>query len=171
MHRVDKAVLRLAAGMGLSVLIAYGLALPMPFLICVLTTLLLCKPGPPLPFVKGLVIAGIVGSMLLAGVLMVPLLEHYRVAGVVVTAVALYAVYLKGALAASPLKRAKVRFRSTERSSFSCKLDGRKPQPCSSPYKTKVKRGRHTIRITATDRAGLTDPSPAKTSFRVIKRR
>ena len=74
-------------------------------------------------------------------------------------------------LAASPLKRAKVRFRSTERSSFTCKLDGRKPKPCSSPFKTKVKRGRHTIRITATDRAGLTDPSPAKTSFRVIKRR
>ena len=74
-------------------------------------------------------------------------------------------------LAASPLKRAKVRFRSTERSSFSCKLDGRKPKPCSSPFKTKVKRGRHTIRITATDRVGLTDPSPAKTSFRVVKRR
>ena len=34
-------------------------------------------------------------------------------------------------LAASPLKRAKVRFRSTERSSFTCKLDGRRPKPCS----------------------------------------
>jgi len=103
MHRADKAVLRLAVGMGLSVLIAYGLALPMPFVVCVLTALLLCKPGPPLPFVKGLVVAGVVGSVLLAGVLMVPLLEHYRFAGVVVTAVALYAVYFRGALAASPL--------------------------------------------------------------------
>ena len=74
-------------------------------------------------------------------------------------------------LAASRRKRAKVRFRSTERASFSCKLDGRKPQPCSSPWKTKVKRGKHTIRITATDRAGLSDPSPAKTSFRVVERR
>ena len=62
MHRADKAVLRLAVGMGLSVLIAYGLALPMPFVVCVLTALLLCKPGPPLPFVKGLVVAGVVGS-------------------------------------------------------------------------------------------------------------
>ena len=96
MHRADKAVLRLAVGMGLSVLIAYGLALPMPFVVCVLTVLLLCKPGPPLPFVKGVVVAAIVGTLLLGGVLMVPLLEHYRVAGVVVTAVALYAVYFKG---------------------------------------------------------------------------
>jgi len=103
MHRADKAVLRLATGMGLAVLIAYGLALPAPFVVCVLTALLLCKPGPPLPFVKGLVVAGIVGGVLLAGVLMVPLLEHYRVAGVVVTAVALYAIYFRGALAASPL--------------------------------------------------------------------
>src|SRR6476659_5746083 len=103
MHRADKAVLRLAVGMGLSVVIAYGLALPMPFVVCVLTALLLCKPGPPLPFVKGLVVAGVVGSVLLAGVLMVPLREHYRFAGVVVTAVALYAVYFRGALAASPL--------------------------------------------------------------------
>jgi hypothetical protein len=103
MHRADKAVLRLAVGMGLSVLIAYGLALPMPFVVCVLTTLLLCKPGPPLPFAKGVVVAGVVGTLLLGGVLMVPLLEHYRLAGVVVTALALYAVYFKGALAASPL--------------------------------------------------------------------
>ena len=31
MHRADKAVLRLAIGLGLAVLIAYGLALPLPF--------------------------------------------------------------------------------------------------------------------------------------------
>jgi hypothetical protein len=46
-----------------------------PFVVCVVALLLLCKPGPPLPFVKGLVVAGVVGSLLLAGVLMVPLLE------------------------------------------------------------------------------------------------
>lgn len=103
MHRADKAVLRLAIGMALAVSIAYGFALPMPFVVCIVTLLLLCKPGPPLPFVKGLVVAGVVGSVLLAGVLMVPLLENYRLAGVAVTAVALYAVYFKGALAANPL--------------------------------------------------------------------
>jgi hypothetical protein len=103
MHRADKAVLRLAVGMALSVLIAYGLALPSPFVVCVVTLLLLCKPGPPLPFVKGLIVAGVVGSLMLAGVLMVPLLENYRLAGVAATAVALYAIYFKGALAANPL--------------------------------------------------------------------
>ena len=103
MHRADKAVLRLAIGMAIAVLIAYGFALPSPFVVCVVALLLLCKPGPPLPFVKGLVVAAVVGSVLLAGVLMVPLLENYRLAGVAVTAVALYAVYFKGALAANPL--------------------------------------------------------------------
>ena len=78
MHRADKAVLRLAVGMAIAVLIAYGFALRLPFVVCVVTLLLLCKPGPPLPFVKGLVVAGVVGSLLLAGVLMVPLLENYR---------------------------------------------------------------------------------------------
>ena len=103
MHRADKAVLRMAIGMAIAVLIAYGFALRSPFVVCVVALLLLCKPGPPLPFVKGLVVAGVVGSLLLAGVLMVPLLENYRLAGVAVTAVALYAVYFKGALAANPL--------------------------------------------------------------------
>ena len=42
MHRADKAVLRLAVGMAISVLIAYGLALSLPFVVCVVTLLLLC---------------------------------------------------------------------------------------------------------------------------------
>ena len=66
MHRADKAVLRLAIGDGLSVLIAYGIALPAPFVVCVLTVLLLCKPGPPIPFVKGVVLAWYRGHVPLA---------------------------------------------------------------------------------------------------------
>src|SRR6476469_2909367 len=103
MHRADKAVLLLAIGMAMSVVIAYGFGLPSPLVVCVVALLLLCKPGPPLPVVKGLVVAGVVGSLLRAGVLMVPLLENYRLAGFAVTSVALYAVYFKGALAANPL--------------------------------------------------------------------
>ena len=53
----DKAVLRLALGVGLAVLIAYGWALPMPYMVCLMSVLVLCKPGPPLPLVKGAVIA------------------------------------------------------------------------------------------------------------------
>lgn len=103
MDRADKAVLRLAIGLGLAVLIGYGLALPAPFVVCVLAVLLLCKPGPPIPFVKGAVLAIVIAALLVAGVLMVPLLEHYALAGVVLTAVLLYAVFFAGARSANPL--------------------------------------------------------------------
>lgn len=67
--------------------------------------------------------------------------------------------------------RAGVRFRATERSSFRCKVDGRKPRTCSSPYKAKAKPGRHVIRVTATDASGITELIPAKARFRVRKHR
>jgi hypothetical protein len=103
MHCADKAVLRLTIGLGLSVLIAYGLALPLPFVVCVLTVLLLCKPGPPIPFIKGVVFAVVIAALLVAGILMVPVLEHYRLAGVLVTGTLLYAVFFAGARRANPL--------------------------------------------------------------------
>jgi hypothetical protein len=103
MHRSDKAVLRLAIGLGLAVLIAYGLSLPAPFVVCVLTVLMLCKPGPPIPFVKGVVLALVVGALLVAGVLIVPLLKHYAVTGVLLTGVLLWVVFFAGARSANPL--------------------------------------------------------------------
>ena len=103
MHRADKAVLRLAIGLGLAVLIAYGLALPAPFVVCVMTVLLLCKPGPPIPFLKGVVMAVVIAALLVAGVLMVPILENYAVTGVVLTGALLYAVFFAGARSANPL--------------------------------------------------------------------
>ena len=53
----DKATLRLAIGLGLAVLVAYGLALSVPFVVCVMSVLVLSRPGPPVPLVKGLVVA------------------------------------------------------------------------------------------------------------------
>jgi hypothetical protein len=103
MDRADKAVMRLGVGTGLAVLIAYGLALPIPFVVCMLTALLLCKPGPPIPFMKGAVFALVMAGVLVAGVLMVPLLENYRVTGLLVTGVLLYAVFFAGARSGSPL--------------------------------------------------------------------
>jgi len=103
MDRADKAVLRLAIGLGLSVLIAYGLALPVPFVVCVLTVLLLSKPGPPIPFLKGAVMGFVIAALLVAGVLMVPLLESYAVTGVMLTGALLYAVFFAGARSANPL--------------------------------------------------------------------
>jgi hypothetical protein len=103
MHRADRAVLQLAIGLGLSVLVAYGLALPVPFLVCVMAVLILSRPGPPLPLLRGALMAVVIGVMMAAGVLMVPLLEHYAATGIVLTGVLLYLLFFSGALAPSPL--------------------------------------------------------------------
>ena len=89
--------------MGLAVLVSYGLAVTLPFVTCMMTVLLLCKPGPPIPLAKGMVLVVLVGALLAAGVLMVPILENYAATGVVLTAALLYAVYFLGARRASPL--------------------------------------------------------------------
>ena len=57
MTRGDKASLRLTIGLGLATLLAYGFALKLPFVVCVMAVLVLCKPGPPMPLVKGIVTA------------------------------------------------------------------------------------------------------------------
>ena len=57
MHSADKATLRLTLGLGLAALIAYGMALTVPYVVCVMAVVLLSKPGPPLPLVKGIVVA------------------------------------------------------------------------------------------------------------------
>jgi len=103
MGRQDKAVLRLATGLGLAVLVAYGLALKVPYAVCVMAVLILCKPGPPLPLGRGIVLALAVAGLMMAGVLLVPLLENYALPGVLLTACLLYAVFHRGARAASPL--------------------------------------------------------------------
>jgi hypothetical protein len=103
MHRADKAVLRLAVGLGLAVLIAYGLAMQLPFVVCVLAILSLAKPGPPMPFAKGVVIGLLIAALVAIGVLMVPLLQHYPVSAVALTAVLLFAVFRAGARSGSPL--------------------------------------------------------------------
>lgn len=103
MHPADVAVLRLGVGVGLSVLVAYGLGMQAPFVACILTVFLLCKPGPPIPFVKGMVMAIVIAVLLVAGVLMVPLLENYPVTGVVLTGALLYALFFAGARRANPL--------------------------------------------------------------------
>lgn len=96
MTRGDKASLRLTLGLGLATLVAYGLALKAPYAVCVMAVLVLCKPGPPMPLLKGVVAALVLAGLVAAGVLMVPLLEHYAFAGVLLTAVLLYGVFLLG---------------------------------------------------------------------------
>src|SRR6188768_4363606 len=103
MTRGDKAALRLSIGLGLAVFVAYGFGLQAPFVVCIMAMLLLCKPGPPLPMVKSLVLAGVFAALVAAGVLMVPLLENYAAAGVALTTVLLFMLFYVGQLRANPL--------------------------------------------------------------------
>lgn len=76
-----------------------------------------------------------------------------------------------------PRKRSKRRlarfaFQSSERrSSFECKLDKGRFEPCDSPLRVRVGPGRHRFAVVAIDRAGNRDPSPATARFRVRGRR
>ena len=103
MARADKAALRLTIGLGLAVLVAYGLALPMPFVVCLMSVLVLCKPGPPIPLVKGAVIALVFAVLVAAGVVMVPLLENYALTGILLTATVLYGIFFLGLRSGNPL--------------------------------------------------------------------
>ena len=103
LHPADKAVLRLTVGLGLAALIAYGLALPLPYLCCLMAVTLLTKPGPPLPLVKGLVVAVLLAGLVVLGVFMVPLLENYPMSGVLLTSVILFALFFLGLRTGNPL--------------------------------------------------------------------
>ncbi|HSG22408.1 MAG TPA: DUF2955 domain-containing protein [Azonexus sp.] len=103
MSRGDKAALRLTIGLGLAVLVAYGLGLTAPFVVCVMAVFVLCKPGPPLPLVKGIVVASLFAALVAAGVVMVPLLENYALTGILLTAVVLYAIFFAGLVSNNPL--------------------------------------------------------------------
>jgi Protein of unknown function (DUF2955) len=103
MHPADKAALRLSLGMGLSVAIAWGVGLEAAFMAPVMTLVLLCKPGPPIPLVKGVVLGLVIAALLLAGVLTVPILEHYPVTGLLLTGTLFFLVSYSGARKANPL--------------------------------------------------------------------
>ena len=68
-------------------------------------------------------------------------------------------------------RKAKFGFKSSEAgSTFQCKLDRKKFKTCSSPYKKKVKVGKHKFKVRAIDAAGNVDPKPAKFKWRVLER-
>ena len=68
-----------------------------------MSVLVLSKPGPPLPLVKGLVVALLFAVLVAAGIVMVPLLEHYAFAAVLLTAVVLYVIFYTGLVSGNPL--------------------------------------------------------------------
>lgn len=77
-------------------------------------------------------------------------------------------------IGAKPSKRtrkrlAKFTFRSRPAgSSFECKLDRKPFRRCSSPFKRRVKHGRHMFKVRAVNGAGIRDSNPATYSWRVL---
>jgi hypothetical protein len=55
--------------------------------------------------------------------------------------------------------------------SFQCSLDGGPFEPCASPDKVKVKKGKHEFEVRAVDAAGNVDPTPATDDWKVKKKR
>ncbi len=102
MTSADKAALRLTLGLGIATLVAYGLALPLPFVVCVMAVILLSKPGPPMPLARGAVTALLLTALLMAGVLMVPVLENYPLTGLLLTATILYSLFYMGLRTGNP---------------------------------------------------------------------
>ncbi len=70
-------------------------------------------------------------------------------------------------------RRSIVRFESSEAgSAFACILDGGAPFSCTSPQNYKdLRKGRHTISVTAKDSAGNSDPSAAVANFFLKRKR
>jgi hypothetical protein len=69
-------------------------------------------------------------------------------------------------------KRARVAFVSSEgNSSFRCSLDGGAFDPCSSPQRLKVPRGKHAFVVVAKDGAANVDETPAVVKWTVKKKK
>ena len=70
-------------------------------------------------------------------------------------------------------KRAKVTLLlvSEAGATFTCAVDGAKAKPCGSPFKVKLKAGKHHVAVTATDAAGNSDPTPAQVTVKVKRKK
>jgi hypothetical protein len=76
-----------------------------------------------------------------------------------------------GQLQKTSKRTAKFAFTSSEPgSTFQCKVDRKPWKPCTSPYKVKVKPGKHEFQVRAIDAAGNLDPTPALWKWTVRRR-
>ncbi|QIG45148.1 hypothetical protein G5V58_22410 [Nocardioides anomalus] len=68
--------------------------------------------------------------------------------------------------------KASFTFTSEPGATFTCRLDTKAPVACTSPFKVKrLKKGKHTVTVTARDAAGNADPTPATWTWKVKRRR
>ncbi len=90
MHIQARRIFRLSLTTALALAVAYALAVPLPFLAPLFAIMLVAKPAPP-PGLKGLV--GLVLLVLFTlgvGLVLIPMLQHYPVAALLIVALGLY---------------------------------------------------------------------------------
>jgi hypothetical protein len=68
-------------------------------------------------------------------------------------------------------KKATFEFTASEPATFQCVVDSKQTKPCTSPTTVRVKKGKHTFAVFATDAAGNVDGSPAADDWKVKKKR
>lgn len=93
MHIQAKRVFRLSSVMALSLAIAYGLAIPLPFIAPLFALLLTVTPGPPLGLKKLVGLVLVILLTLSIGLLLIPMLQYYPFAAVLVVGLGLYASF------------------------------------------------------------------------------
>jgi hypothetical protein len=71
----------------------------------------------------------------------------------------------------STKRKVKIVFSSAPGATFTCALDKKPAKPCTSPFKAKVKPGKHTVVITATSSIGVVEADPATVKFKVVRKR
>jgi hypothetical protein len=76
----------------------------------------------------------------------------------------------KKILAHGKKARVKVTFSSSTPGTFECALDDRVFAACASPFKKKVKLGKHRLQVRAVSTTGVVDPTPAVVTFKVKAR-
>lgn len=65
--------------------------------------------------------------------------------------------------------KSKLRIETSEPAELICKVDKKRPKPCGEKFKTRLRLGKHKIRVTATDLAG--NASNEKKKVRVVRKR
>lgn len=74
----------------------------------------------------------------------------------------------KKVVTAAGKAKVKITFFASEAATFSCRLDRATAKPCSGTFKAKLKPGKHTVTVTATDAVGNVDPTPLVVKTKVV---
>lgn len=99
----SQRALRLASGTALGLAIAFGLALPIPFLTPIFVMVLLTAGNRPLPLKAGPGLALVIMLSTGTGLLLIPLLRHAPASGVLLVALCLYLCFRYGLRGGNPL--------------------------------------------------------------------